>query len=64
MVLPLLDIAKRGDCPFCLEVVGGSSGVSTWRGQARQLAPPPPIGYPVRSMQIRGDFHGGKMGIG
>ena len=32
------------------------------------LPPPPPsqppIGHPVRSMQIRGDFHVGKMGVG
>ena len=34
---------------------------------AGKLVPPPPpqppIGHPVRSMQIRGDFHVGKMGV-
>ena len=37
------------------------SGVATG-GQAGQLAPQPPIGHPVRSMQIRGDFRVRKNG--
>ena len=35
-----------------------SSGVAT----GGNLPPQPPIGHPVRSMQIRGDFHVGKNG--
>ena len=37
-----------------------------WRRHGGELAPPPqpPIGRPVRSMQIRGDFHVGKNGVG
>ena len=42
-----------------------TSGVATGGGETGQLAPPPlqpPIGHPVRSMQIRGDFHVWKNG--
>ena len=44
--------------------MGTGSGVATGGGQTGQLAPPPqpPIGHPMRSMQIRGDFHVGKNG--
>ena len=44
---------------YMQHVVG--SGVAT--GGKRGTPPPPPsIGHPVRSMQIRGDFHVGKNG--
>ena len=45
------------------------ANINQWRrhggGEAGQLAPPqPPIGHPVRSMQIRGDFRVRKNGGG
>ena len=44
----------------------GASGVATGGKRGNLLPPPqPPIGHPVRSMQIRGDFHvGKKWGLG
>ena len=33
-------------------------------GKRDNLPRQPPIGHPVRSMQIRGDFHVEKMGVG
>ena len=41
------------------------SGVATGskRGNLPSPPPQPPIGHPVRSMQLR-DFHVGKMGVG
>ena len=50
-------------------VIGNDVG-SQWRrhggGGKRGNLPPkkPPIRHTVRSMQIRGDFHAGKMGVG
>ena len=41
------------------------SSVATGGGKRGNLPPPqPPIRHPVRSMQIRGDFHVEKMGVG
>ena len=68
MISGLKEGLKRGNPPICKNLgdgLGQSRRHGGGGGGKRDNFPPPPqppIGHPVRSTQIRGDFHVGKNG--